>query len=80
MNSMFLARSPVDNFSPTASLDEPDSLKRLSKIISNLPSSGGNGVAAEINAHTGFADEFSMLVKPVPELMIYHQHQRRADG
>ncbi|WP_407241457.1 Tn3 family transposase [Escherichia coli] len=57
--------------SPLASLDEPDGLKRLSKMISDLlPPVDLSEVAAQINAHTGFADEFSMLVKPVPELMI----------
>ncbi|WIK11669.1 Tn3 family transposase (plasmid) [Klebsiella pneumoniae] len=55
---MFLARSPVDNFS-LASLDEPDSLKRLSKMISDLlPPVDLTELLLEINAHTGFADEF----------------------
>ncbi len=37
---------PRLTISPLASLDEPDSLKRLSKMISDLPSGGFNGVAA----------------------------------
>ncbi len=61
---------PRLTISPLASLDEPDSLKRLSKMISDLPPVDLTELLLEINAHTGFADEFSMLVKPVPELMI----------
>jgi hypothetical protein len=45
--------------SPLASLDEPDSLKRLSKMISDLlPPVDLTELLLEINAHTGFADEF----------------------
>ncbi|WP_215253019.1 hypothetical protein, partial [Escherichia coli] len=40
-------------------LDEPDSLKRLSKMISDLlPPVDLTELLLEINAHTGFADEF----------------------
>ena len=56
---MFPGPKPRLTISPLASLDEPDSLKRLSKMISDPTSSGGfNGLLLEINAHTGFADEF----------------------
>ncbi|WNA69026.1 Tn3 family transposase [Escherichia coli] len=44
---------------PLASLDEPDSLKRLSKMMSDLhPPVDLTELCAEINALTGFADEF----------------------
>lgn len=42
-----------------ASLDEPDSLKRLSKMVSDLlPTADLAELLLEINAHTGFDDEF----------------------
>ena len=50
---------PRLTISPLASLDEPDSLKRLSKMISDLlPPVDLTELLLEINAHTGFADEF----------------------
>ncbi len=50
---------PRLTISPLASLDEPDSLKRLSKMICDLlPPVDLTELLLEINAHTGFADEF----------------------
>ena len=50
---------PRLTISPLASLDEPDSLKRLSKMISDLlPPVDLTELLLEINAHTGFAEEF----------------------
>lgn len=50
---------PRLTISPLASLDEPDSLKRLSKQVSELlPTVDLTELLLEINAHTGFADEF----------------------
>lgn len=50
---------PRLTISPLASLDEPDSLKRLSKQVSDLlPTVDLTELLLEINAHTGFADEF----------------------
>lgn len=50
---------PRLTISPLASLDEPDSLKRLSKQVSDLlPTVDLTELLPEINAHTVFADEF----------------------
>lgn len=50
---------PRLTISPLASLDMPDSLKRLSKMVSDLlPPVGLTELLFEINAHTGSADEF----------------------
>lgn len=50
---------PRLTLSPLASLDESDSLKRLSKQVSDLlPTVDLTELMLEINAHTGFADEF----------------------
>lgn len=50
---------PRLTITPLASLDEPDSLKRLSKMVSDLlPTVDLTELLLEINAHTGFADEF----------------------
>lgn len=50
---------PRLTFYPLVSLDKPDSLKRLSKQVSDLlPTVDLTELLLEINAHTGFADEF----------------------
>ncbi|MCS4372918.1 Tn3 family transposase, partial [Klebsiella pneumoniae] len=53
---------PRLTISPLASLDEPDSLKRLSKMISDLlPPVDLTELLLEINAHTGFADNARLV-------------------
>lgn len=50
---------PRLTISPLASLDEPDSLKRLSKLVRDLlPTVDLTELFLEINTHAGFADEF----------------------
>lgn len=56
---IFPAPSPRLTISPLASLDEPDSLNLLSKQGTDLlPTLDLTELLLEINAHTGFADEF----------------------
>lgn len=62
---------PRLTISPLVSLDEPDSLKRLSKQVSELlPTVDLTELLPEINAHTGFADVFLHACARVDDLPV----------